>query len=83
MATPLKAPELLDKEYLEVRAKILEIGSSLDRLDGATGDLSDDPRVGLLLRGLEELINTEPGRAERIQLIFSLPYDENWRRMLG
>ena len=83
---PLKAEELLDQEFLVVRAKILEIAAALDRLDrgdGRAGDHPrDDPRVEKLQRGLEALLSHEKNRAERIQQIFSLPYDEGWRRMM-
>ncbi|MCZ6792500.1 MAG: hypothetical protein O7J95_02670 [Planctomycetota bacterium] len=77
---PLKASELLDKEYLELRAKILEVAATLDRLDRADGDVSGDPRSDLLRRGIAELAKREADRAERLQLIFSLAYDETWRR---
>ena len=75
----LTKPEVLTKEYLELRAKILELGASFDRLDRAEGSVDGDPRLTLLRRGLEELSSTELGRAERIQLLFSLPYDEDWK----
>ena len=37
MATPLDAQQVLDREFLEIRGKILEIASSLDRLQRAAG----------------------------------------------
>ncbi len=33
MPTAMPAAEVLDREFLEIRAKILEIAASLDRLD--------------------------------------------------
>lgn len=79
---PLKAEELLDHEFLVVRAKILEIAAALDRLDRGNGDAVNDPRTEKLHRGLEALLSREQNRAERIQQIFSLPYDEGWRKMM-
>ena len=83
---PLKAEELLDQEFLIVRAKILEIAAALDRLDRGSGDAVDnpgnDPRTKKLRRGLDALLSREQNRAERIQQIFSLPYDEGWRKMM-
>ena len=79
---PLKAEELLDQEFLVLRAKTLEIAAALDRLDRGDGDVSGDPRMKKLRRGLTALSSEKQGRAENIQLIFSLPYDEGWRRML-
>ena len=84
--SPLNAEELLDQEFLVVRAKILEIAAALDRLDRGDGDAGDhprnDPRTEKLHEGLEALLSREQNRAERIQQIFSLPYDEGWRRMM-
>ena len=42
--SPLNAEELLDQEFLVVRAKILEIAAALDRLDRGAGDSDDHPR---------------------------------------
>ncbi len=84
--SPLNAEEFLDQEFLVVRAKILEIAAALDRLDRGAGDSDNhprnDPRTENLRRGLEALLSHEHNRAERIQQIFSLPYDEGWRRMM-
>lgn len=79
---PLKAPELLEKEFLELRAKIIDCAATLDRLDRAEGTLGDDRRMKLLRQALEELASAETGRAERIQNVFSLPYDPEWRKIL-
>ena len=88
--SPLNAEELLDQEFLVVRAKILEIAAALDRLDRGDGDAGDhphshprsDPRTEKLHKGLEALLSREQNRAESIQQIFSLPYDEGWRKMM-
>lgn len=79
---PLKAAELLDQEFLVLRAKILEIAAALDRLDRGDGDVGGDPRREKLHEGLEALSSSERDRAERVQQIFSLPYDEGWQRMM-
>lgn len=79
---PLTAADFLDEEFLIVRAKILEVAAALDRLDRGDGDVSQDPRLERLRRSLAELSSAKPDRAERIQRIFSLPYDEDWRRMM-
>ncbi|MCA9152720.1 MAG: hypothetical protein KDA92_25625 [Planctomycetales bacterium] len=72
------AAEVLEREFLEVRAKILEIGASLDRLDRANGDVAQERRRELIQQGLKILLEMEPARAERIQLLFSRPYESNW-----
>jgi hypothetical protein len=35
MPIPLDATEVLNREFLEIRAKLLEIAAALDRLDRA------------------------------------------------
>jgi hypothetical protein len=79
MPIPLDAPEVLNREFLEVRAKILEIAAALDRIDRADGAVCDDPRLARIYRGLDILRSNQPERAEQIQLAFSLPYEAEWR----
>ena len=79
MPIPLTAPQVLDREFLELRAKLLELAAGLDRIDRASGDVEADPRLGKIEQALEVLNAGEPGRAERVQMIFSLAFDEKWR----
>jgi hypothetical protein len=80
MPIPLAAPELLNKEFLEIRAKLLETAAALDRLDRAEGSVGGDPRLKQIQEAIGILASRGPDRAERLQLAFSLPYDENWRQ---
>jgi hypothetical protein len=83
--TPAPAPrsttDVLNRDFLEVRCKILEVAAALDRLDraGRHGVEHPDSRVALLRQALEALLDPEPCRAETVQRIFSLDYDPNWR----
>lgn len=79
MPIPLTAPEILDRVYLETRAKLLEVAASFDRLDRAKGAVADDPRLARIRQALAVLSSDALDRAEQIQLLFSLPYDEGWR----
>lgn len=79
-ALPLSAPQLLNRDFLEVRAKILELAACLDRLERAEGSVADDPRMKQVYQGLEALDSIGAKRAEQVQLLFSLPYDEAWRK---
>ncbi len=79
MPIPLDAPEVLEREFLGVRAKLLEVGATLDRIDRAEGRVEDDRRMALIRRGLEILSRPDGDRAEQIQLLFSLDYDDGWR----
>lgn len=83
MPHAMPAPQVLDREFLEIRAKILELAASLDRLDRGDGDVTDDPRMRLVLGGISLLSHDEPGRAERLQLLFSQPYEDAWRKKYG
>lgn len=83
MPQPMPASNVLDREFLEIRAKILEVAASLDRLDRGTGDVSTDSRYQQLLDGIAILEQDESGRAERVQELFSLAYDPNWRSAYG
>lgn len=82
MSQPLTAPEVLSREFLEVRAKILEIAAAFDRLERSEGDVSDDPRVARLREALKVLSEPKSDRAEQVQLVFSRPYDETWQRSM-
>lgn len=83
MSTATSASDVLQREFLEMRAKILELAASLDRIDRADGSVADDPRRQLIERGIAALAETSPGRAERVQLIFSLPYQDGWRKQMA
>lgn len=79
MPIPLTAPQVLDREFLELRAKLLELAAALDRLDRAAGDVETDPRLGQIEQALDVLSGGEPDRAEQVQMIFSLTFDAKWR----
>ena len=78
MSKSRNATEILDREYLELRAKILELAASFDRLQRGDGEVNDDPRMKLLREGLEILASPDD-RAEQVQLLFSRPYDDEWQ----
>ncbi|MGD9648294.1 MAG: hypothetical protein AB7U73_21460 [Pirellulales bacterium] len=71
--------ELFEREFLGLRAKILEIAATLDRLDRAAGSLAGEPRVEQVREAFALLSTPESDRAERVQLVFSRPYDPNWK----
>lgn len=83
MSIPMTAPELLDREFLEIRAKLLELAASFDRLDRAEESVKDDPRYDLIMRGLKLLEEDAPNRAEQFQLLFSRDYEQTWRSTFG
>ena len=79
MSIPLDAPEVLNREFLEIRARLLQVAASLDRLDRAGGSVASDPRLQQLYEALAILAGPAADRAEHIQLVFSRPYEANWK----
>ena len=77
---PLPAAKVLDAYFLEARSKLLDLAAVLDRIDRGDEAEADDPRVERIRQALAVLANATGDRAERIQMIFSLPYDPNWKR---
>jgi hypothetical protein len=76
----MAAPAVLDREYLEIRCKLLEIAAALDRMDRGEGTVSSDRRVALIREALETLLRERGDRAEQIQLLFSRQYNDDWQR---
>ena len=81
-STP-SAQAVLDREFLAVRAKMLEIAAALDRMDRGEGAPLSDPRLDQIRRGLAILTGQAGSRAEQIQMLFSLPYDHQWKTKIG
>ena len=79
MPIPLTAVEVLDREFLAARAKLIDVAAILDRIDRAEGDPAGDARLDQIARSLQVLAGETSDRAEQIQSIFSLPYDDQWQ----
>ncbi len=78
---PLPAPTALATYFLEARSKLLDVAAFLDRVQrGPDADVAlADPRLARVRAALQVLLGPDGGRAERIQQIFSLDYDPNWK----
>jgi hypothetical protein len=83
MAAGRNSADVLDQEFLPIRAKILEVAAALDRLDRASGSLGADARRAQLQAAIQVLLRPEDARAEQVQLVFSRPFEERWREDLG
>lgn len=79
----LSAAELLDREFLEVRARLLETAAALDRIDRASDAPLADERLAQIREALVVLQAPVDNRAEQIQHVFSLAYDPHWKENLG
>ena len=71
--------EVFDQEFLPIRAKLLEVAASLDRLDRANGSLTSESRLKQVRSAIEVLLGPDDDRAEQVQLIFSRPFEDDWR----
>jgi hypothetical protein len=69
--TPLSKRALIDRSYLEHRAKVLDLASFLDRIDRASGEGADDFRMLAFESCCALLIDGQPNRAQRILELLS------------
>ncbi len=73
----------MDREFLGIRCRLIELAAALDRIErndaAGAAHAAADPRMTQILRSLEILADGQPDRAGRLQMVFSLPYDPNWR----
>ena len=79
--------QVVAESFLEVRAKLLEVAATLDRIDRACESAAlDEPAKSkreLLIEATKILLSEDPNRAERLQQLFSRKYDTDWRQQLG
>jgi hypothetical protein len=80
MLAPRDASQVLNEEFLQIRCRLLDLAAALDRLDRAPEHPGHhpDPRLAKIRQALEALQEPGPGRAETIQLLFSIDYDPAW-----
>jgi hypothetical protein len=76
MANPASATEVLDREFLGIRSLLIQLAAALDRVDRADGSVDTDPRWLQIRRSLDRLSSNAAGRAEGVEMLFSLPFDE-------
>lgn len=79
----MDAQQTLDREFLDIRCRILDVASALDRIQRGQGDVADDPRMQKLNEALQIAMSPDPHRAEKIQILFSREYDENWKEQFS
>jgi hypothetical protein len=71
--------DVFDQEFLPIRAKLLEVAAALDRLDRASGSVTSEFRLAQVQAAIKVLLQPGDDRAEQIQLIFSRPFEDDWR----
>ena len=68
------ASKVVEETFAEMRWRCLSLAADLDRIQRASDGgkvLSSDARLNKLRAALQALLGPEPGRAERVQMIFS------------
>jgi hypothetical protein len=74
------ATEILDREFIIVRGKLLEVAAALDRIERGKGSAAGDQRLDKICETLGLLARPGGKRAEELQMLFSLPYEPKWRK---
>lgn len=72
MASTTTAKQLIQKDFIENRSRVLDLAAFLDRVQrySEPGTQADD-RILVLNQALKELIKEGPGRVERVQMLLS------------
>ena len=78
------AAEVIDEEFLQVRAKLLEVAAFFDRIEVASSVESSEAtssldKLKLLRSACDLLIDEELDKAPRLQTLFSREYNPDWR----
>ena len=85
--------EVISDNYLSTRAELLTVAATMDRIEASEteigGNDSGDELEGQaafqyqrLRDAIAILADDRPDRAARLQRLFSLPYDPQWRQTL-
>jgi hypothetical protein len=71
---------MLNREFLEIRARLLDIAAALDRIERREGaaQATADVRYAQLMKALGLLTDGNADRAERLQMVFSDAYQAAW-----
>jgi hypothetical protein len=77
--------DIFQESFLDMRAKLLEVAATLDRIDRAGDGLSDDA-LDLRLK-IDQAIaicaSAGTDRAERLQHLFSRQFNADWRKEMN
>jgi hypothetical protein len=81
----MTAKSILDREYLEMRCRLLDLAAAMDRIDRGSDAVAvtNDPHLSLLRNAVHLLVDGKPERAARMQMHFSDPYSAEWQCELG
>ena len=70
-----QATEVLNREFPTIRAGLIGLAAALDRIDRAEGR-PETNQMDRIQKAVQAIADDDAGRAERVQMIFSLPHHE-------
>ncbi len=81
------ADQILQETYLEVRAKLLEVSATLDRIDRAIAEgnglsQASQEKRDQINQAIQICISDGHDRAKRLQKLFSRAYEADWRTQM-
>jgi hypothetical protein len=71
VSTSIPVAASLDREFLGIRCRLVELAAALDRIDRAGSPAGGDQRMAQIRRSLEILAADAPKRTEQVQMVFS------------
>ncbi|MEM8736561.1 MAG: hypothetical protein AAGG44_20185 [Planctomycetota bacterium] len=77
---PRTAQQVLEQEFLQTRAKILELAAFFYRLQDAENSKVNEEQLKLLKQGCKILTSDGTDKAAQVQLLFSKEYKADWRK---
>lgn len=83
IGSTLSSDQVLEREFLEMRALVLQLAASLDRVGRSKSPAADEKKRELLNLGIQILLGKQDNRAALVQMLFSNPYDPQWTEQYG
>lgn len=63
-------PKALDRDFLGIRCRLIELAAAFDRIE-RHGDAKGDPRTAQIQESLKILVDGKPDQAVRVQMAFT------------
>ncbi len=76
------ASQVLEEQFLEIRAALISLGAMLDRIDCAENadSVKTEVQYQKIEAALKILNERQKDRAAEILMLFSDPYDPDWQK---
>ena len=74
----MSSSAVMEREFLEMRALILQLAASLDRVGRSKKPAAEEEKLEQLKNGVRILLGKQNNRANLVQMLFSNAYDPAW-----